>query len=160
MVRLMKSEKGFSLIEVMIAIALLGIIGTAFLGALSTASKAMFIADERATAESLARSQMEDVKSREYEAYVPPPPPLSYTKDGDESATHPGYFIWIDAFPIDPDTGELLINPDTGDFLINPDTGDPYDDEGIQKITITIKHYDKPIITSGNYTLEGYKVDR
>ncbi len=74
MVRLMKSEKGFSLIEVMIAIALLGIIGVAILGALATASNAMFVADERATAESLARSQIEYIKNQPYAgSYTPEP---------------------------------------------------------------------------------------
>ena len=159
----MKKERGFSLIEVMIAIALLGIIGVAFLGALSTASKALFIADERATAESLARSQMEFVKSYEYEAYVPPPPPLLYTKDGEASATHPGYFIWIDAFPIHPDTGALLINPDTGEFLPNPETPDPddfYSDEDIQKIIVTVKHGAEAETAKEVIVLEGYKVNR
>ena len=150
----MKNERGFSIIEVLVALALLGIIAVAFLGGLATASKAMIIADERATTESLARSQMEYVKSQDYKPYHPAALP-SYTKNGEESYTHPGYFIWINAFPIDPDTGELLINPDTGDFLINPATGDPYDDEGIQKITVAVSHHGEPVIT-----LEDYKVDR
>jgi len=147
---LIKNERGFSIVEVLVALALLGIIAVAFLGAMATASKALFIADERATAESLARSQMEYVKSCEYEPYVPPPPPLSYTKGGDESATHPGYFIWIDAFPIHPDTGALLIDPDTGEFLIEGDT-----DKGIQMITVAVSHHGEPVLT-----LEDYKVDR
>ncbi len=62
----MKSEKGFSLIEVVIAIALLGIVAVAFLGALATGSRVIFIADERATAESLARTQMEYVRNQDY----------------------------------------------------------------------------------------------
>ncbi len=65
----MKNERGFGLIEVIIAIALLGIISVAFLGSLSMASKGVFISDERATAESLARSQMEHVKSQPYINY-------------------------------------------------------------------------------------------
>ena len=60
------NSKGFSLIEVIIALALMGIIGVTFAGSLFTASKAIIIDDERATAESLARSQMEYVKSSNY----------------------------------------------------------------------------------------------
>jgi prepilin-type N-terminal cleavage/methylation domain-containing protein len=65
-VKLMKGEKGFTLIEVVIAIAILGIIAAAFMAGLAGASRALFIADERATAESLARSQMEYIKSQPY----------------------------------------------------------------------------------------------
>ena len=63
---LIKNEKGFSLIEAIIAIAILGILAVAFLSGLATASKAIYIADERATAENLARSQMEYVKEQNY----------------------------------------------------------------------------------------------
>ena len=62
-----KNEKGFSLIEVVIALALLGIIAIAVLSGLATASIALIIADERTTSESLARSQMEYVKNCSYE---------------------------------------------------------------------------------------------
>lgn len=62
----MKDQKGFSLIEVAITIGLLGIIGVGILGALGTASKALFIADERETARNLAESQMEDLKQTVY----------------------------------------------------------------------------------------------
>ena len=138
----MKNEKGFSLIEVMIAIALLGIIGVAFLGALATASTALSIADERATAESLARSQMEDIKEQpyiyydvaEHEDYDPIPAPSDYT-------------IEVTAVPFDPDTGVPYSK-----------TGGVFDhDEGIQKITVTVRHLEKP---DAIITLVGYKVDR
>jgi prepilin-type N-terminal cleavage/methylation domain-containing protein len=56
-----KSQRGFSLIEVVIAIGLLGIVGVALANGLSGSSKALITADERTTAESLARTQMESI---------------------------------------------------------------------------------------------------
>ena len=62
----LRKESGFSLIEVIIAIAILGVIAVAFFSGLATASRSIYIADERATAENLARSQMEYVKEQPY----------------------------------------------------------------------------------------------
>ena len=62
------SSRGFTLLEVLIAIALIGIVAVAILGALSTSSKVLSIADERTTAESLARRQIEYIKSQGYNA--------------------------------------------------------------------------------------------
>jgi len=56
-------SRGFTLIDILIAVALVGIIAIAFLSALSNASTVLIITDEQATAESLARSQMEDIKN-------------------------------------------------------------------------------------------------
>lgn len=140
---MIRNERGFSLIEVLIALALLGIIAVAFLGGLFTASKAILIADERTTAESLARSQMEYVKNRDYEYGASP----SYEQvDVEALPTHPGYFISVDAPPINPDTGEVLTNPG--------------DDVGIQKIIITVKQGTEAGTAEEVITLEGYKVDR
>lgn len=82
---MIKDERGITLIEVLIAVALLSIIGVAFLSGLATASKAIFVADERATAESLARSQMEYVKNQPYAASYPETIPAEF-KDAGYSA--------------------------------------------------------------------------
>ena len=66
--RLVSGQKGTTLIEVLIAIAILGMIAVPFLTALSTSSRALIIADERTTAESLIRSEIEYVRSQEYDA--------------------------------------------------------------------------------------------
>ena len=141
----MKSEKGFSLIEVAIAIALLGIIATAYLGALATGSKAISIADERATAESLARTEMEYVRQQEYSgapwAYeLPPgtpPDPPSWWDPGDPHTLpegYDGYTVSVSAVPLHIIDGQLT-------------------DDGLQEITVVVKHLDKPdaIVTLENY---------
>lgn len=133
MLRQMKNEKGYTLIGVMIALALLGVIAVAFLGALATASNALFITDKQATAESLARTEMEYVKKQDYNvapwSYELPSAPPSW----DEAHTLPdGY----DEYTVTVSAGLLH------------DT-----DDCIQKITVTVKHIgdDEVII------LEDYK---
>jgi prepilin-type N-terminal cleavage/methylation domain-containing protein len=59
-------QEGFGLIEVLIAISLLGIIGVAFLSGLSTSIKTNFTAEKNTTAISVARSQLENVKTQDY----------------------------------------------------------------------------------------------
>lgn len=87
----MKKERGVSLIETIIALALLGIIGATFLGALATTSNARSIADERASAKIIAESQMENVKKRAYAfSYDPVPIPDEYA----------GYTAEVDVYPM------------------------------------------------------------
>ncbi len=128
---MIKSERGFTLIEVVIAMLLLGIIGVALLSGLAGASKALVITDERATAESLARSQMEYVKNQAYDSTNNPP---QYSL---LSSIPSDYIIATTPERLDP----------VGDGTAN--------DDGIQKITVTVSHNGKEILT-----LEDYKVDR
>jgi len=136
------SSRGFSLIEVVIAIALIGIIAVAIMGSLSYASTVLIITDRQATAESLARSQLEFVKNQYYIDYSDP------DRDPADYAVIPeypeGYTIEIVAEPIDPDTYEP--------YPYIEEDGAFYKDDGIQKITVTVSHDGKAIIT-----LEGYK---
>jgi prepilin-type N-terminal cleavage/methylation domain-containing protein len=120
------SSRGFGMIEIVIAIALIGVIAVAVLSALATASMALIIADERATAESLARSQIEYVKDNNENPYDFDDP-QSYEQPDVESLDHPGYFISVSAEP-----------------LRNPD-------DGIQKITVTVSRDGEVKVTLEDY---------
>jgi type II secretory pathway pseudopilin PulG len=75
----MKSERGYAFIEIVISLALLGIISAAFLGATGTATGARSQADEQAAARNLAESQMEYIKLQEYDvSYDPAPIPTGF----------------------------------------------------------------------------------
>lgn len=99
-------QSGVTLIETAVALAIIGMVSVAFLSGLTTTSRATTIADEKATAESLAQSQMEAVKRAEYvyEASQYPPAPVP----GDDA--YVGYSVVISAQPLDvPDGGVQTI---------------------------------------------------
>jgi prepilin-type N-terminal cleavage/methylation domain-containing protein len=136
----MKREKGFSLIEVIVALALLGMVAVSFLGALAGGSNAIFIADERATGESLARTEMEYIRNQDYS-----PAPWAYE-------------LPSGAPPADPPTWWDPANPHTlpqgyDNYAANINAEPLHDtDDGIQEITVVIKHLGKEI-----FILEGYR---
>ncbi len=82
----MQSERGASLIEAVVALALLGIISVAFLSALATTSTSRLIADEHTSARIVAESQIEDIKKQDYASSYEPVP---------VSADYPGYYASI-----------------------------------------------------------------
>lgn len=148
MLRAMRNEKGISLIEVIIALALLGIIGLAFLGALSTASRAVITTDERATAESLARTEMEYVKSQPYSTDNP----WSYdVPPGAPPAEPPDWWDPAHTLPDGYDNYSATVSA----TLLDPDGDGTSDDDGLLQITITINHLGDSVII-----LEGYKSAR
>ena len=117
-------ESGMTLAETVVALAILAAIAVIFLGGLVTSSKAALLSDEQATAESLAQDQMEWIQVVAYvdNATQYTPAPILSISD------YQDYSANITSVP-----------------LHSPD-------DGIQKITVTIKRFDKDILT-----LEGYK---
>jgi len=96
----MKNEKGFTLIGVVIAIAILGVVGIAFLNGLANASIALFNTDTHATGNNLAESQMEYVKQLPYAStYSPAPIPSEYN----------GYSVTIDVTPLEDGNIQKII---------------------------------------------------
>ncbi len=156
MIKRLRKQRGFTLIEVLIALALLGLIAIAFLGALAAASEAIIISDERTTAESLARSQMEYAKNQDYSDNQ-----WSYEVTDSSRAVLAGAPSWWD-----DDNPPLLSSNYAGysvevkaeDFDADDDGGleVPGEDEGIRKITVTVSHLAKPEVI----ILEDYKVNR
>ena len=152
MLRAIRNEKGISLIEVIIAIALLGIIGLAFLGGLSTASNAIFITDERATAESLARTEMEYIKRQSYcpEDQIP----WAYELPSGTSPIGQLPEKWWDSdheLPPGYDNYSLIASA----VSLDPDGDGTSDDDGLLLLTVTIYHLGDEILI-----LEGYKTGR
>jgi prepilin-type N-terminal cleavage/methylation domain-containing protein len=134
------SSRGFSMLEVVIAIALLGIIAVSVLSALQTAALAFISADTRATAESLARTQMEYVRYSVYDNY-----------DDEPGDPHPVYSLdpQIDNIkPPDFSVNTVAIRLDR-DAPPNPN-----DDDGIQAITVTVSHEGRVVVTLKDYKRE------
>ena len=116
-------ERGFSLIETLVALALLGVIFVAYLSGLSVTFKATLVSDEQSTAGSLARSQMEWVKTATYVSSA-----TNYAAAAIPSGNdYIGYSANISA--------ASLNTPDNG----------------IQKITVTIVHNGKTVINLDGY---------
>jgi len=145
--KLIRDQKGQSLPEVLIALAILGIVAVTFLTALSTASTSIIVADEHSTAESLSRSELEYIKNANY---------IPYSISGHEeygfitkcpagvcANGYGGYTIEVTTVPIDPQTHEPYAYHSEGDYYAA--------DMGLQEITVVIKHHGDLVLTTTNY---------
>lgn len=165
--RRLKRQEGQLLIEVLIALAILGIVVVAFLSGLATASRSIIIADERTTAESLTRTELEYVKSQPLS--VPcPSSPWSYkaTQDAASSVApspnNPGTVKpswWVDAsphtLPAEYAGYSVIVFAEGCDV-----NGDNIDDKGIWKVTVKVYHSETPNTDDLVLTTEDYKVNR
>lgn len=129
----MKNQIGSGHVEALITMCIIGTFGTALLGGLLTATKTTPIADERSTAQNLAESQMEYVRTQSYD-YINDPPQYLVLSG---TAVPDYYSITTTATRLDPE----------GDGTD--------DDDGIQQIVVTVKHSDKNVTD-----LESYRIRR
>jgi prepilin-type N-terminal cleavage/methylation domain-containing protein len=132
-----RDQSGVTLIETVIAIALLGIFGVVFLASLSTSTVTTAGLEDKANVDNLARAQMEytkNINSCPYDSL----PPYNYQALDQLEAGNP-YIIAV------PDGYSISV---TAAALHNPD-------DGIQEITVTI--YREGI---NRLMIKGYKVNR
>jgi prepilin-type N-terminal cleavage/methylation domain-containing protein len=142
----MKSEKGFTLVEIALALALLGVVAAALLSALATGSRAILIADERATADSLARTQIEYVRDQPYSAA-----PWNYTVTSSNLSSTDEPDWWT----ADPPS---LLSSDYETYTAKIDVQLIHAlDDGLQRITVLIEHAVVGETTKEIFTLVGYR---
>ncbi len=130
-----QGERGFTFVEVLIALVLLGIIAGGFLAALAASSRSTMSSDEHTSAESLARTEMEYVKNSIYVmaswAYALPEGTPPWDATHALPAGYTGYTVTVSAAPL------RLV------------------DDGIQRVSITVAKGGRNI-----YTLEDFRVSR
>ena len=132
----MKNEKGFTLLETLVALALMGIIAAGVITGLATTFKAGWISQERVVAENLAKSQWEHIRAQDYiptAVYNPDDPANSYE---------------LITLSDDLVTKEYAIEIEPPQTITNPS-----DDYGVelQRLSIVIKRDSKLLLTLSDY---------
>jgi len=105
-----KRELGFSLIEILVALAILAAVAVVFLLGISTSSKAVMVSQESVALDSLAKSEVEYVKSNTYRSgvweYELPGNPPSWDPARSLPDGYAGFSVHVSATPVhDPDDG-------------------------------------------------------
>ena len=122
----MRSERGFSLVEVLVTLVLVATVAVGYISSLGVASKILLMADSRETAKDLAQAQLEYIQNQTYDSVNNPP---VYQILPDLAGSYSGYSI---ATPI-----ATRLDKGAG---ISSDTG-------IQQIIIAVRRGTTPVLT-------------
>ena len=127
-----RTQRGNTLLGVLIALGILGLCAVPFLSGLTTSVKGGALAEEQVDVDSIARAQMEYVKNYPYQIGL----------------IYPAV-----------DTYEATYNPDPvtlpGNYSIAVDAEDVTGKTGLQLITVTVSKSSEDLLE-----LKGYKVNR
>ena len=139
--KLFRGQTGFTLIEVLVAVAILAAIGVTFIRAIDVGYRNVRIQDEKTQAEALIRSQLDDIKvspyldSGNYTVTVTLPPQYSMT-------------INVES----PQQIGTADNNTTLDYLVG------YSVTTIQEITVSVFRTgnggDRPVLSVGTYKVK------
>ena len=149
--RFIGGNKGFSLIEVLVGMAILSIVAAGVLALMFTSTNAVMQARVRTTATNVAKTEMEYVKALYYfpaasggfATYVPSAPPANYTVSTlDRSNTKVDGSIY--GIPWDVTTNAPY----------TPSGSSPID-PGIQKITVIVNYNGNVVFTLVDFILSG-----
>ncbi len=125
--KLFREQRGFTLIEVLVAVGILGFIGVAVIAALDTNSRAARTLDEQVVAVNLATAHLEAIRELSYAA--------TYPNAGDSITIPFQYSVDINT-----------------EFSSDGDTWGSYSgNETLQKITVKVSREGKPVLSLCTY---------
>jgi len=133
-------ERGESLVETLVALAIVSIILTAFLAALSMGSFGVSVVYKRVTAENLARAQLEYIKNYTYTVGATSYPIVAYPEN---------YPITPENYPISIDISYWYSPTESFTTTSSVDR----DCCGMQFITVTVSHNGEPVFRALDYKL-------
>ncbi len=146
-------SRGQLLVEVLIALAILGLIATVFIGAMYTSLQAARVTDERSTALTLAKSQIEFVKGQQ---------DYSTVNDWDYTVTTEGWSAdnppsWLIDKPFD----YVVLSNEYDGYSVTVTGQDDYAEhdwaeEGIRLLTATVEHHGESVLALSNYEVDRY----
>ena len=121
-----RRESGFTILEVLIAVGILGFIGVAVIVALDTNSRAVRTLDERVVATNMATAYFEAISKSDYDTEPP------YYDNVVDNITIPAQYEvnYSVSFSVD---GHVW--------------SDTYSGETLQKITVFVSHQGKPVLS-------------
>ena len=125
-IKQLREDRGLVLLESLVALAILALTAAAYLGGLSTVFRAGSVSDVRSTGESLAVSQLEQLRDTAY----------SYNATAYNAAAVPGAADY---------TG-YAVNI-TAAALNSPD-------DGVQRLTVNVTRYGETVYTTTYYKVD------